>query len=152
MTRCGQRPSRRQSLLHVSLLPQGAQPEQPIAALEGEVSRRWQLPRFPDGARRQFGPGGASHPRSRHRSEYARDLDHRQRRLDRCLARRWLYAVPRHERLSFEGGFRVPAIAWWRGHIKAGTVNLDMWSHMDWWPTFPKLAGLEPPPHDWKDK
>jgi arylsulfatase len=22
---------------------------------------------------------------------------------------------------------------------------------MDWWPTFAKLAGLEPPPHDWKD-
>jgi arylsulfatase len=52
---------------------------------------------------------------------------------------------------SFEGGFRVPAIAWWPGHIKPGTVNTDMWSHMDWWPTFAKLAGLEPPPHDWKD-
>jgi arylsulfatase A-like enzyme len=22
---------------------------------------------------------------------------------------------------------------------------------MDWWPTLAKLAGLEPPPHDWKD-
>jgi arylsulfatase len=52
---------------------------------------------------------------------------------------------------SYEGGFRVPAIAWWPGHIKAGTVNMDMFSHMDWWPTFAKLAGLEPPPHDWKD-
>jgi arylsulfatase len=52
---------------------------------------------------------------------------------------------------SFEGGFRVPAIAWWPGHVKPGTVNMDMWSHMDWWPTFAKLAGLEPPPHDWKD-
>jgi len=39
----------------------------------------------------------------------------------------------------------------WPGHIKPGTVNMDMWSHMDWWPTFAKLAGLEPPPHDWKD-
>jgi arylsulfatase len=52
---------------------------------------------------------------------------------------------------SFEGGFRVPAIAWWPGHIKPGTVNTDMWSHMDWWPTFGKLAGLQAPPHDWKD-
>jgi arylsulfatase len=52
---------------------------------------------------------------------------------------------------SFEGGFRVPAIAWWPGKVKAGTVNTDMWSHMDWWPTFAKLAGLEPPPHQWKD-
>ncbi len=36
---------------------------------------------------------------------------------------------------SFEGGFRVPAIAWWPGHIQPGTVNMDIWSHMDWWPT-----------------
>jgi len=46
---------------------------------------------------------------------------------------------------SFEGGFGVPAIAWWPGHIKPSTVNMDMWSHMDWWPTFGKLAGLEAP-------
>jgi len=52
---------------------------------------------------------------------------------------------------SFEGGFRVPAIAWWPGKVKAGTVNTDMWSHMDWWPTFAKLAGLQPPPRQWKD-
>ncbi len=45
---------------------------------------------------------------------------------------------------SYEGGFRVPAIAWWPGHVKAGTVNMDIWSHMDWWPTVAKLAGLEP--------
>ena len=52
---------------------------------------------------------------------------------------------------SLEGGFGVPAIAWWPGHIKPSTVNMDMWSHMDWWPTFGKLAGLEAPPHDWED-
>ncbi len=51
----------------------------------------------------------------------------------------------------FEGGFRVPAIAWWPGHIKAGAVNMDMWSHMDWWPTMARLAGLTPPQHVWKD-
>jgi arylsulfatase A-like enzyme len=51
----------------------------------------------------------------------------------------------------FEGGFRVPAIAWWPGHIKPGTVNMDIFSHMDWWPTVARLAGLEPPPHEWKD-
>ncbi len=51
----------------------------------------------------------------------------------------------------FEGGFRVPAIAWWPGHIKPGSVNMDIFSHMDWWPTFARLAGLEPPPHEWKD-
>lgn len=52
---------------------------------------------------------------------------------------------------SFEGGFRVPAIAWWPGHIKAGSVNTDMFSHMDWWPTFVRLAGGTPPAHEWKD-
>jgi arylsulfatase A-like enzyme len=51
----------------------------------------------------------------------------------------------------FEGGFRVPALAWWPGHIKPGTVNTDMFSHMDWWPTFAALIGQQPPPHDWKD-
>lgn len=51
----------------------------------------------------------------------------------------------------FEGGFRVPAIAWWPGHIEAGSVNTDMFSHMDWWPTFGTLAGLTPPPREWQD-
>lgn len=53
---------------------------------------------------------------------------------------------------AFEGGFRVPAIAWWPGHIPAGSVNTDIFSHMDWWPTVARLAGSEPPPpHEWQD-
>ena len=36
---------------------------------------------------------------------------------------------------AFEGGFRVPCMAWWPGHIKAGTVANEMMSHLDWWPT-----------------
>lgn len=51
----------------------------------------------------------------------------------------------------FEGGFRVPALAWWPGHIKPGSVNMDMFSHMDWWPTVATLAGLKAPTHEWKD-
>ena len=51
----------------------------------------------------------------------------------------------------FEGGFRVPAIAWWPGHIEAGTVAKDMMSQMDWWPTFARLAGVAPPPREWQD-
>jgi arylsulfatase len=51
----------------------------------------------------------------------------------------------------FEGGFRVPAIAWWPSKIRPGSVNMDMFSHMDWWPTFARLAGLQPPPHEWRD-
>lgn len=53
--------------------------------------------------------------------------------------------------MPFEGGFRVPAIAWWPRHIKPGSVNTDMFSHMDWWPTFASLGGETPPPHEWKD-
>ena len=52
---------------------------------------------------------------------------------------------------SFEGGFRVPAIAWWPGHIKPGTVANDIMCHMDWWPTFVDLAGGTPPTHVWQD-
>jgi arylsulfatase A-like enzyme len=50
----------------------------------------------------------------------------------------------------FEGGFRVPAIAWWPGHIKPGSVNTDMFSHMDWWPTIAAIAGAPVPTHEWK--
>jgi len=52
---------------------------------------------------------------------------------------------------SFEGGFRCPAIVWWPGHIKAGVAAHQMMSHMDWWPTFVKLAGGAPPTRIWKD-
>ncbi len=52
---------------------------------------------------------------------------------------------------SFEGGFRCPAIVWWPGQIKAGMVSNGMMSHMDWWPTFVKIANGTPPPRIWKD-
>ena len=48
---------------------------------------------------------------------------------------------------AFEGGWRVPAIMWWPGHIPAGRVLPGMMSHMDVWPTCAALAGLPPPPH-----
>lgn len=54
-------------------------------------------------------------------------------------------------RISFEGGFRCPAIVWWPKHIKPGTVVNQMMSHIDWWPTFVKLAGGTPPTRIWKD-
>ncbi|MEK6259983.1 MAG: sulfatase-like hydrolase/transferase [Planctomycetota bacterium] len=54
----------------------------------------------------------------------------------------------------YEGGFRCPAIAWWPGKIKAGTVATEMMSHMDWWPTFSALADVpedQRPKRFWKD-
>jgi arylsulfatase A-like enzyme len=41
----------------------------------------------------------------------------------------------------FEGGFRVPAIARWPGHIKPGTVENGIFSGMDWCPTLVAAAG-----------
>jgi arylsulfatase len=52
---------------------------------------------------------------------------------------------------AYEGGFRVPAIAWWPGTIQPGQIATEMMSHMDWWPTFAGLIGVEPPPHIWQD-
>src|SRR6516225_3123970 len=42
---------------------------------------------------------------------------------------------------SFEGGFRVPAIIRWPGHIKPGSVENGIISGMDWFPTLMDCAG-----------
>jgi arylsulfatase len=40
-----------------------------------------------------------------------------------------------------EGGFRVPCLARWPGHIKPGTVENGLYSGLDWFPTFLAAAG-----------
>ena len=53
---------------------------------------------------------------------------------------------------GFEGGWRVPTIMSWPGHIPAGRKTEGMIAHMDFWPTAAALAGLTPPPHGrWAD-
>jgi arylsulfatase len=42
---------------------------------------------------------------------------------------------------TFEGGFRVPAIIRWPGHIKAGSVENGIISGLDWFPTLVAAAG-----------
>ena len=42
---------------------------------------------------------------------------------------------------SFEGGFRVPAIIRWPGHVKPGTVENGIFSGLDWFPTLVAAAG-----------
>jgi arylsulfatase A-like enzyme len=42
---------------------------------------------------------------------------------------------------SYEGGFRVPCIARWPGHIKPGSVENGIFSGLDWLPTFVAAAG-----------
>ncbi len=48
---------------------------------------------------------------------------------------------------SWEGGIRVPAIAWWPGTVPAGSISDEMVATMDLLPTFAALAG-EPVPGD----
>jgi arylsulfatase A-like enzyme len=69
----------------------------------------------------------------------------------------WLDAYPdagttpfRGEKGSaFEGGWRVPGVMWWPGHIAAGARYDEMMSHIDAWATLAAMVGLTPPPHDW---
>jgi arylsulfatase A-like enzyme len=41
----------------------------------------------------------------------------------------------------FEGGFRVPCIVRWPGHVKPGTVENGLFSGLDWFPTLVAAAG-----------
>jgi arylsulfatase A-like enzyme len=43
----------------------------------------------------------------------------------------------------YEGGLRVPCIAWWPGHVLAGRVCDEFVSTLDLLPTFARLAGME---------
>jgi arylsulfatase len=42
---------------------------------------------------------------------------------------------------SFEGGFRVPAIIRWPGHVMPGSVENGIFSGLDWLPTLAAAAG-----------
>ena len=42
---------------------------------------------------------------------------------------------------TWEGGMRVPMMARWPGHIKPGTTNDQIFSMLDWLPTFVDIAG-----------
>ena len=46
---------------------------------------------------------------------------------------------------SYEGGYRVPMIAWWPGTIPAGRVSASPAMNIDFFPTILHLAGLEVP-------
>jgi arylsulfatase len=42
---------------------------------------------------------------------------------------------------AYEGGYRVPCVIRWPGHIKPGTIYTEMFASLDWLPTFVELAG-----------
>ena len=46
---------------------------------------------------------------------------------------------------AYEGGFRVPCIARWPGHVPAGATSNELVTSMDMLPTFARLAGTEAP-------
>jgi len=55
---------------------------------------------------------------------------------------------------TFEGGMRVPTVAYWPSQIAAGTRPEGMATMMDWMPTFATLSGAQLPndrPIDGKD-
>lgn len=45
----------------------------------------------------------------------------------------------------YEGGIRVPMIAYWPGTVPAGRVSDQVWAHWDMLPTLADLAGARPP-------
>jgi len=49
------------------------------------------------------------------------------------------------KQFTFEGGMRVPAVAYWPGTIAAGTEPAGIATMMDWLPTFSRLAGATLP-------
>lgn len=53
-----------------------------------------------------------------------------------------------HKRDLYEGGIRVPTIAWWPNHIPAGSVSEHLSGFQDYLPTFCELVGLQAPPSD----
>lgn len=50
------------------------------------------------------------------------------------------------KRALYEGGIRVPAIAWWPGTVPAGSTTDHIAYFGDWMATAAELAGVEPPP------
>ncbi|MBP0021483.1 MAG: arylsulfatase [Cyanobacteria bacterium SBLK] len=44
---------------------------------------------------------------------------------------------------NWEGGYRVPGLVRWTGHIPAGTVSHEIFSHLDWVPTLMAAAGVD---------
>jgi arylsulfatase A-like enzyme len=49
------------------------------------------------------------------------------------------------KRSMYEGGLRVPAIAWWPGKVKPGQVNDTPWAFWDFLPTALDVAGKRAP-------
>ena len=50
-----------------------------------------------------------------------------------------------YKRDLYEGGIRVPGIAWWPGTIRPGRVSHEPLAFWDFLPTACELAGVEPP-------
>jgi arylsulfatase A-like enzyme len=48
----------------------------------------------------------------------------------------------------YEGGIRVPLIAWWPGRVPAGVTTDHLSGFQDWVPTLAELAGVKPPQGD----
>ena len=52
--------------------------------------------------------------------------------------------LPGWKGTTAEGGFRVPCLVSWPGHIQKGRVSAELMTAMDWWPTLLNIAGVRP--------
>ena len=50
---------------------------------------------------------------------------------------------PGGKHTTWEGGHRVPTIVRWPAVVRPGTVNQELTSSLDWFPTFASLVGFE---------
>lgn len=55
------------------------------------------------------------------------------------------YPLKGNKMQTWEGGIRVPAIMQWKGKIKEGTVSDEIFTTMDFFPTFAELANTKIP-------
>lgn len=49
------------------------------------------------------------------------------------------------KRDTWEGGIRMPTLAWWPENVPAGKINRSPSQFHDWMPTFAELAGIDAP-------
>ncbi len=75
------------------------------------------------------------------RQQHHRRVHHRQWRGELHLAGRRPDAFAGGKGTVLEGGFRVPCIMRWPGHVPGGKIENGLMSGLDWFPTFVAAAG-----------
>jgi arylsulfatase A-like enzyme len=72
-------------------------------------------------------------------------------RRDNFIRASWNYPLREGKGTLYEGGLRIPAIAWWPGKIQSGRISNELIISTDIFPTLTELAGL-PAEHELEGK